>query len=278
VRVITSAALAALALAGVGSPPAALAQAAGPWVFCYVDPPTYRSGPFVFTQSRYIGGGPVPLAEVTAALTRTAPQVAGRQVSCWRYASAELAEAKRQEGIARERSRSYTILESDWTPQNAPAMPVLAAPEPAPAAEPAVAAEAPTAAAVEASVTPASAPAPAASASMPAAAPAASLDKLADDVAQAAGAPATPPPAAPDPQAGAVATLNSRIIAAEAMRVNQAAQAQAEYQKALADHARKVAEMEAQAAKAQADYEAAVKACRAGDFSKCGGPPVPIKK
>ena len=236
----------------------AAAQANDPYAFCYVDPPTYRSGTFVYTRVRYVGTGPIALGEVGAALAQTSRQVSGRQVSCWRYPSEALAEAKRQEGMALERSRSYVVLESEWTPSRVVEVPVAA-----PAPEPAFVLES---------------PAPATAAAQPTAA-------TATDAARVGGAPTVadaPSPTADksvqtDPQAGAVANLTAGVLAAEAARLNAAAQAQADYQRRLAEQERISAENAARYAKERADYEAAVKACAQGDFSKCGGPPVAVK-
>lgn len=261
--VVRAFAFALLVSLTAGLATSAAAQANDPYAFCYVDPPTYRSGSFVYTRVRYVGTGPIDLREVGAALADTSRQVTGRQVSCWRYPSEPLAEAKRQEGIALERSRSYVVLESEWTPSRIVEVPVAA-----PAPEPAFQLEL---------------PAPATAAAQPAAAqPAVAGGAEADRAGGATTVSAAPPPPADkpvvnDPQAGAVANLNAGVLAAEAARLNAAAQAQADYQRRLAEQERINAENAARYAKERADYEAAVKACAAGDFSKCGGPPVAVK-
>ncbi len=261
-RAFTFALLTGLA-AGVAAP--ALAQSNDTYAFCYADPPTYRAGNFVFTPVRMVGTGVIDLAEVSAALGETAPQVRDRPVSCWRYPDQQTAESRRQEGMARERSRGYNVMEASWTPSRISNVPVM---EPVEVADPAPATIVATPVA-EAAPSPAPAPS----------------EDMASDIAKAIAAPSVaepappaPPPEPVDDQTGAVANLNAGIVAAEAARLNAAAQVQADYQRQLEEHRRKVAEVEARNAKAQADYEAAVKACAAGDFSKCGGPPVPIKK
>lgn len=256
-------ALVLCALVATGVAASASAQANDPYAFCYVDPPTYRSGTFVYTRVRFVGSGPIDQGEVAAALADTSRQVVGRQVSCWRYPSEPIAEAKRQEGMARERSRSYVVLESEWMPSRVINMPVAAAaPEPEPVPELEL-------------------PAPATAAPVAASAAGADSASPGGEVAPAAAPPPAPAaavkPAAPDPQAGAVANLNAGILAAEAARLSAAAQAQADYQRRLAEQERINAENAARYAKERADYEAAVKACAAGDFSKCGGPPVQVK-
>jgi hypothetical protein len=276
-------------LAALTAAVAAPAQAADPYAFCYADPPTYRSGTFVYTRVRFVSVGEIDLFEVGNALAATSPQVRGRQVSCWRYPSEQIAEAKRQEGMARDRSRGYTVVESEWQPSS---VSNVAVPMPAPVALPsAPPPPAPaTAASVPATITAspvADAPSQPTAELPPVSAPAAEAN-ISADIDRAIGAPASAepasapvaaaPPPAPDPQTGAVANLNAGVVAAEAARLNAAAQVQADYQRQLAEHARQVAEIRARNEKAQADYQAAVKACAAGDFSKCGGPPVPVKK
>lgn len=258
-RAFTFALLSSLAAAAP-----ALAQSNDIYAFCYADPPTYRAGNFVFTPVRMVGTGAIDLAEVGAALGETAPQVRGRPVSCWRYPDQQSAESRRQEGMAHERSRGYNVMESSWTPSRISNVPVM---EPVGATNPTV----PTIVTTPvAEAAPAPAPVPG--------------EAVAADIAKAIAAPApvaaatAPPPEPVDNQKGAVANLNAGIVAAEEARLNAAAQIQADYQRQLEEHRRKVAEVEARNAKAQADYEAAVKACAAGDFSKCGGPPVPIRK
>ncbi|WP_380857712.1 hypothetical protein [Sphingoaurantiacus capsulatus] len=253
-------------LAAVAAVPA-VAQSNDTYAFCYADPPTYRAGNFVFTPVRMVGTGAIDLGEVGAALSETAPQVRGRPVSCWRYPDQQSAESRRQAGMAHERSRGYTVMESSWTPSRISNAPVM---EPSEVANPAAPTIVATPVAEAAPAAPATPPAPGA--------------EVAADIAKAIAAPAAvaaapaPPPEPVDDQTGAVANLNAGIVAAEAARLNAAAQVQADYQRQLDEHRRKVAEVEARNAKAQADYQAAVKACAAGDFSKCGGPPVPIRK
>ncbi|WCT73816.1 hypothetical protein PQ455_00875 [Sphingomonas naphthae] len=269
-------------------PSAASAQGEGGWAFCYVDPPTYQSGSYVYTKVRYIGAGPVPTGEVAAALAQTAPQVAGRQPECWRYADAEVAEQRRQAGMARSRSQSYSILESEWSPRNAIEPPLSASlPQPTPAPAP----------------LPAPAPATVARAPIPASAPTdpipgARLKGIAEAVAAArdeatpapapapapapkpAVAAAAPPPApAPDAQNAAVTALNAGIVAREAAKMSRADQAQAEYESAmaaykqrLADDAARNAKVAADFARVQAEYQQAVRDCAAGDRTKCAPP------
>lgn len=272
------AALFLTSLAAVAAAPA-MAQSNDTYAFCYADPPTYRSGTFVFTQVRHVGTGEIDLFEAGSAMAGASPQVRGRQVQCWRYPNEQIAEARRQEGMARERSRGYTIVESEWTPTRIANIPAMT---PAPVANP------PAATIVATPVPDAAAqpPAPLPPVSQPAASGsvAADIDRAigqsapAAPTVAAAPAPAPAPQPAPDTQQGAVANLNAGIVAREAARLDAAAQAQAAYQRQLAEHARQVEEIRQRNAKAQADYEAAVKACAAGDFSKCGGPPVPVKK
>lgn len=273
-------------LAAVAAAPAS-AQATDPYAFCYADPPTYRSGTLVYTRVRFVSVGAIDLFEVGNALAETSRQVQGRQPSCWRYPNEQIAEAKRQEGMARDRARGYTVLESEWQPSRVSNVPVpMAAPVAAP---PAAVPSAATPATITASPVPDAAAQPTA-ALPPVSAPAteasvtADIDRVTSQQAPAAApvaqAPAAAPPPAPvpDPQTGAVANLNAGIVAAESARLSAAAQVQADYQRQLAEHARQVEEIRARNAKAQADYQAAVAACAAGDFSKCGGPPVPVKK
>lgn len=264
----------------------ASAQAADPYAFCYADPPTYRSGTLVYTRVRFVGVGAIDLFEVGNALAETSRQVQGRQASCWRYPNEQIAEAKRQEGMARDRSRGYAVVESEWQPSRVSNVPVMM---PAPMALPPQGAQPAT---IVASPVPDAGTQP--TAPLPPVAGPGSGASVVDDIDRAiskqaavsapapvpsAAAVASPPPApAPDPQTGAVATLNAGIAAAEAARLSAAAQVQADYRRQLAEHTREVAEIRARNERAQAEYQAAVKACAAGDFSKCGGPPVPVKK
>lgn len=276
------AALFLTSLAAVAAVPA-MAQSNDTYAFCYADPPTYRSGTFVFTQVRHVGTGEIDLFEAGSAMAGASPQVRGRQVQCWRYPNEQIAEARRQEGMARERSRGYTMVESEWTPTRIANIPAVA-PAPAavsPEAVPATSSPAATIVATPVADAAAQPTAPLPPVSQPAAAGsvAADIDRAIGQSAPAAvAAPAPMPQPAPDTQQGAVANLNAGIVAREAARLDAAAQVQADYQRQLAEHARQVEEIRQRNAKAQADYEAAVKACAAGDFSKCGGPPVPVKK
>ncbi|MDO9490223.1 MAG: hypothetical protein Q7J32_17765 [Sphingomonadaceae bacterium] len=264
----------------------ASAQPADPYAFCYADPPTYRSGTLVYTRVRFVGVGAIDLFEVGNALAETSRQVQGRQASCWRYPNEQVAEAKRQEGMARDRSRGYVVVESEWQPSRVNNVPVMM---PAPMAPPPQGAQPATIAAspVPDADTQPTAPLPPVSAPGNGASVAADIDRAISEQAAvpapaapaAAAAVVAPPPApAPDLQTGAVANLNAGVAAAEAARLNAAAQVQADYQRQLAEHAREVAAIRARNERAQAEYQAAVKACAAGDFSKCGGPPVPVKQ
>ncbi|MBA4095108.1 MAG: hypothetical protein C0489_13615, partial [Candidatus Accumulibacter sp.] len=111
-------------LAAVAAAPAS-AQPADPYAFCYADPPTYRSGTLVYTRVRFVGVGAIDQFEVGNALAETSRQVQGRQVSCWRYPNEQIAEAKRQEGMARDRSRGYAVVESEWQPARVSNVPVM---------------------------------------------------------------------------------------------------------------------------------------------------------
>ena len=278
-------------LAAVAAAPAS-AQAADPYAFCYADPPTYRSGTLVYTRVRFVGVGAIDLFEVGNALADTSRQVQGRQPSCWRYPNEQIAEAKRQEGMARDRSRGYAVVESEWQPARVSNVPVMM---PAPIAPPpATAPQGAQPATIMASPVPdansqPTAPLPPVSTPAADAGVAADIDRAISEqaaapapapaaTAAAAPAPAPAPAPVPDPQTGAVANLNAGVAAAEAARLNAAAQVQSDYQRQLAEHAREVAEIRARNERAQAEYQAAVKACAAGDFSKCGGPPVPVKQ
>lgn len=261
-------------LAAIAAAPAS-AQPADSYAFCYADPPTYRSGTLVYTRVRFVGVGAIDQFEVGNALAETSRQVQGRQVHCWRYPNEQVAEAKRQEGMARDRSRGYTVVESEWQPSRVSNVPVMM---PAPLAPPPAAPGAPPATITASPVPDAqpSAPLPPVSTPGAGASVTADIDRVTGQQAAAAAAPAPAP--VPDPQTGAVANLNAGVVAAEAARLNAAAQVQADYQRQLAEHQRQVEAIRAANAKAQADYQAAVAACAAGDFSKCGGPPVPVKK
>lgn len=265
-------------LAALAAVPAS-AQPADPYAFCYADPPTYRSGTLVYTRVRFVGVGAIDQFEVGNALAEASRQVQGRQVHCWRYPNEQIAEAKRQEGMTRDRSRGYTVVESEWQPSRVSNVPVML---PAPIAPPAAAPGAPPATITASPVPDAQPTAPLPPVSAPGAATSvtADIDRVTSQQAAAPAPPPVAPPAAPvpDPQTGAVANLNAGIVAAEAARLNAAAQVQADYQRQLAEHQRQVEAIRAANAKAQADYQAAVAACAAGDFSKCGGPPVPVKK
>lgn len=261
-------------LAAIAAVPAS-AQPADPYAFCYADPPTYRSGTLVYTRVRFVGVGAIDQFEVGNALAEASRQVQGRQVHCWRYPNEQIAEAKRQEGMTRDRSRGYTVVESEWQPSRVSNVPVMM---PAPVAPPPGAPPATITASPVPDAQP-TAPLPPVSAPGAGASVTADIDRVTSQQAAAPAAPPPPaPPPAPDPQTGAVANLNAGVVAAEAARLNAAAQVQADYQRQLAEHQRQVEEIRARNAKAQADYQAAVAACAAGDFSKCGGPPVPVKK
>lgn len=113
-------------------PRPAAAQGSGPWFFCYVDPPTFQSGTYVYTRVNYIGNGAIPKGDIGAAMAQANPQVAGREVSCWRYSTQQEAEQRRQQGMTLDRRRNYLVAEISWaspyTPQPAPMETV--APEP----------------------------------------------------------------------------------------------------------------------------------------------------
>lgn len=268
-------------LAAIAAAPAVAQTSNDTYAFCYADPPTYRTGEFVFTQVRFVGTGVIDLGEVGSALTGTSPQVRGRQIHCWRYPNEQIAESRRQDGMSRERARGYTVLESAWTPTRVSNAPVMAPPPVVNAPGATI-----TATPVADAATQPAAPLPPVSADVPASSVAAEIDRAIGQPAAAAPAvaaappsqPAPPPQPAPDTQQGAVANLNAGVVAREAARLDAAAQVQAAYQRQLEEHARQVAEIRARNEKAQADYQAAVAACAAGDFSKCGGPPVTIKK
>lgn len=127
---ISIAAAAAVAVPLLPNP--AAAQGSGPWFFCYVDPPTFQSGTYVYTRVSYIGSGSIPKGDIASAMAQANPQVAGREISCWRYSTQQEAEQRRLQGMTLDRRRNYSVAEISWispyTPQSAPME--TAAPEP----------------------------------------------------------------------------------------------------------------------------------------------------
>lgn len=109
---ISIAAAAALAVPLLPSP--AAAQGSGPWFFCYVDPPTFQSGTYVYTRVNYIGSAAIPKGDIAAAMAQANPQVSGREISCWRYSTQQEAEQRRQQGMTLDRRRNYSVAEISW--------------------------------------------------------------------------------------------------------------------------------------------------------------------
>jgi len=214
----------------------AVAQGSGAWAFCYVDPPTFKSGSYVYTRVIYVGNAPIPKAEIAAAMAQVSPQVASRPISCWRYSSQLEAETRRREGMTLDRGRGYSVLETSWASPYSPGS------EPAQAS-----AEAP---ASEASPVQAGADTPAASKD---------------------SRPPTPKPAASKaapakPQWEIEYEAKMAVYEQELARQKAAV---AEFERAQAELARSREEQAERARKAKAEWEAKVAACKAGDHSKC---------
>ena len=134
-RLTAVAIAAAFAVATLLAPQRAAAQE-GPWFFCYVDPPTYGRGTYLYTRVNYIGSAAIPQNAIAAAMAADDPQVAGRDITCWRYATQAEAEDRRRTGMAGDKSHNYSIREIGWTSPYSPP-PVPDPPTPAPAAMPA---------------------------------------------------------------------------------------------------------------------------------------------
>lgn len=223
-----------LAVCGVLLPAPAKAQGSGAWAFCYVDPPTFQSGNYVYTRTIYVGTAPIPKAEIAAAMVQASPQVASRPISCWRYSSQVEAESRRREGMTLDRGRGYSVLEISWaspySPESEPAQASAETPETSP-----VQAVADT--------------------------PPASKDS-------------SPPPPKPAASKAAPAKpqweveYEAKMAAYERELARQKA-AVAEFQRAQAELERSRAEQAERARKARAEWETNVAACKAGDHSKC---------
>lgn len=225
-----------LAACGVLLPAPAIAQGSGAWAFCYVDPPTFQSGTYVYTRVIYVGSAPIPKAEIAAAMAQASPQVASRPISCWRYSSQVEAESRRREGMTLDRGRGYSVVEISWASPYSPES------EPAQAS-----AETPTS---ETSPVQAVADTPPASKD------------------------SSPPPPKPAASRAAPAKpqweveYEAKMAAYERELARQKA-AVAEFQRAQAELERSRAEQAERARKARAEWEANVAACKAGDHSKC---------
>jgi hypothetical protein len=246
---LTSIRVVAAALTALLLPGAAAAQGTGPWFFCYVDPPTFNSGSYVYTQVNYVGGAAIPQAEIAAAMVAANPQVAGRQLSCWRYSTREEAEQRRQKGMALDRGRNYAIREIGWTspytPENAPAEiaePVQAEPTPS---QPASAQSASSAGAGEAK--------------------SAEVSRV---------LPPKPKPASDADERYA------REMAEYLRKKAENERQQAEYVRSLQSHQKHVEDVAERTEQAKRDYDERraqwmndVEACKAGDHSKCAQAP-----
>lgn len=254
----------AIALAGACSAPflagPAKAQAGGAWFFCYVDPPTFNRGTYVYTQVNYIGSAVIPQHEILAAMARAEPQASSRQPSCWRYESQAEAEQRRQQGMAGDRSAGFAVREIAWTSPYSP-------PPPSEIAEPALAAV------PEAPAAPVSTPA--ASVSAATAAPVAPAAPASSAAASPAGSVAATPARPRMTKAEAEADYQRRLAAYEVKRAEHARQ-QAQYLQAVQAEATRMedatsrAQQELNRYKQQrAQWEADVAACKAGDHSKC---------
>ena len=241
----------------IGAGPA-YAMAEGSWAFCYVDPPTFGSGAFVYTRVIYVGGAVLPKDSVASVLVEANPQVGQRPISCWRYGSQAEAESRRQQGMSFDRGRGYSIEEVTFQ------SPFTYDPK---AIEPA--------APIASVATPPSRPPPAA----------ASTDKAA---AEAATAPAASKPAAaanaePKAPSQPVESANARYereLAEYRRQMALNAQQKADYNQSLQAHQQRVVDLAAQTEKARqefeqrrAKWEADVAACKAGDYSKCATSP-----
>lgn len=210
----------------------AVAQGSGAWAFCYVDPPTFKSGSYVYTRVIYVGSAPVPKAEIAAAMAQVSPQVASRPISCWRYSSQLEAETRRREGMTLDRGRGYSVLETSWaspySPGSEPAQANIVAPD--------------------------------SSSSAP--------EK--QDAVQAAGTSPQQPAASKSrpskPQWEIEYEAKMAVYEQELARQKAAV---AEFERAQAELARSREEQAERARKAKAEWEAKVAACKAGDHSKC---------
>jgi hypothetical protein len=222
--------------AGLASlPSSASAQSNGPWFFCYVDPPTFGRGSYVYTRVSYIGEAAIPQGEIASAMAQANPQVSGRQLSCWRYGSREEAEDRRRQGMILDRRRNYTIQEISWaSPYSPPVTP--------PETEAAVAPDSASATPSTPSTTPQSAQAVTSRT--------ASEERFARELAE-----------------------YERKMAeharqqAEYARALQAEEQQREQAAARADEARKRYEQK------RTRWQADVEACKAGDHSRCASTP-----
>ena len=226
----------------------AMAQGNGGWAFCYVDPPTFQTGSYVYTRVFYVGSAPIPRQEIASAMARANPQVASRPISCWHYFSELDAENRRREGMALDKARSYSIMEISWTSPYSP--------EPQPTQEiteiPAQGTAAPGA----------SDALSAAQATSPALAP--NAGKV--------SSPASPSTVAPSSSGVRFA----REKAEYEQKMAEHARQQAEYARALQAHQKNIEEVAARNEEARrlnqlrrAQWEADVAACKAGDHSKC---------
>lgn len=210
----------------------AVAQGSGAWAFCYVDPPTFKSGSYVYTRVIYVGNAPIPKAEIAAAMAQVSPQVASRPISCWRYSSQLEAETRRREGMTLDRGRGYSVLETSWaspySPGSEPAQANIVAPD--------------------------------SSSSAP--------EK--QDAVQAAGTSPQQPAASKSrpskPQWEIEYEAKMAVYEQELARQKAAV---AEFERAQAELARSREEQAERARKAKAEWEAKVAACKAGDHSKC---------
>jgi hypothetical protein len=131
VRLKAVAVAAAFAVAMLLAPQRAAAQE-GPWFFCYVDPPIFGRGTYLYTRVNYIGSAAIPQNAIAAAMAADDPQVAGRDITCWRYATQAEAEDRRRTGMAGDKSHNYAIREIGWTSPYSPPAPDPLTPAPAP--------------------------------------------------------------------------------------------------------------------------------------------------
>lgn len=266
---LATAALAAtsiVSLAGL-APPAAAAQGGEDWFFCYAESPTYGSGTYVYTRTQYAGANLVPKGEIATAIAREVPQAQGRDVTCWRYPTQAIAEAKRTQGMTMDKGRGYTVHVLNWSsPYTYVPAPVAVAPvaevdELAPAETP------PTVAVTAAP----DAPLPAA---MAPAAPAAS------------DAPDAPRALTYDEEFALKKAEwqrqvdeNTRKQAAYAIQLaaeqQRAMEAAAAVEDARRDYERQLEQQRAQYEAEQAAWKADVAACEAGEVARCAKPETP---
>lgn len=283
---------AVLGAAAFASPGTAVAQEA-PWFFCYVDPPTFGRGTYVYTRVNYIGGAQIPQGAISAAMAADNPQVSGRQITCWRYATEAEAEDRRRQGMAGDRGRNYTVHEIGWASPYSP---------PPVSAEPVASTEPESAPPGAASSTAKAAPDPLApgpakqSAATPAkpAAPVTAKDSAAPVKPAAAAASSAKAIVKPTPPAKPKDDAFAQEVVQYQQKMAEYERQQAAYARALQDQQQRLTDLAAQSAQARdqykqqqsrydqqrqqyerqrAQWEADAEACKAGDRSKCAKAP-----